>query len=83
MPDKTSARTKSELLLPFKPGAISFAEKSGAPIIPFAIIGKFKFRSKPTIIFGKPIYADKIEGDKVKYLENIIKEMLTKKEELE
>ena len=76
--DKGS-KTKSELLLPFKPGAISFAEKSGAPIIPFAIIGKFKFRSKPTIIFGEPIFVDKIkEEDKVKYLENLIKEMITK-----
>lgn len=79
--DKGS-KTKKELLLPFKPGAISFAEKSGAPIIPFAIIGKFKFRSKPTIVFGKPIYVDKINGDKVEYLENTIKEMIIKNKTL-
>ena len=76
--DKGS-KVKKEILLPFKPGAVSFAEKSGAPIIPFAIIGKFKFRSKPKIIFGNPINIEKIDvEDKVKYLENVIRDMLTK-----
>jgi len=71
------SKTKKELLLPFKPGAISFAEKSGAPIIPFAIFGNWKFRGHPIIVFGKSIYVDKINNeDKVKYLENIIKDML-------
>lgn len=70
---------KEDLLLPFKPGVISFAEKTNAPIIPFAIIGKFKFRSKPIIKFGKPIYINEIKDkDKLKYLENVIRDMLTK-----
>lgn len=75
--DKNS-KIKKEIILPFKPGAISFAEKSGAPIIPFAIVGKIKLFSHPKIVFGKPINTDKIKGDKVKYLENIIKEMIQK-----
>ena len=70
---------KDDLLLPFKPGVISFALKSGAPIIPFAMKSTWKFRSKPVITFGKPIYVDKIKAeDKVKYLEDHIKKMLIK-----
>lgn len=75
--DKDS-KSKKELLLPFKPGAVSFSLKSGSPIIPFAIIGKFRLFSKPKIVFGKPIYINKIDGDKIKYLENIIKDLILK-----
>jgi len=68
---------KEDLLLPFKPGVISFAEKTGAPIIPFAMDSTFKFRCKPIIKFGKPIYVDKIkEKDKVAYLEKVVRDML-------
>lgn len=70
---------KTSLLLPFKPGTINFAESTGAPIIPFAIKGKFKFRSKPTIEFGKPIYISRVRSDdKVKYLEDTVRDLLTK-----
>lgn len=68
---------KEDLLLPFKPGVISFAEKTVAPIIPFAIDSSFKFRCKPVIKFGEPIYVDKIkEKDKVAYLEKVVRDML-------
>jgi len=68
---------KEELLLPFKPGVISFAEKTGAPIIPFAMDSTFKFRCRPIIKFGNPIYVNDIKAeDKVKCLENIIRDML-------
>jgi len=68
---------KEDLLLPFKPGVINFAEKTGAPIIPFAMDSTFKFRCRPIIKFGAPIYVDKInENDKVAYLENVVKNML-------
>ena len=68
---------KEDLLLPFKPGVINFSEKSGMPIIPFAIDSTFKFRCKPIIKFGKPIYAKDIkEKDKVAYLENVVRNML-------
>ena len=70
---------KETLILPFKPGVINFAEKTCAPIIPFVIKGKIKFWGKPTIIYGKPIYIKDInEKDKIKYLENVIIDMLTK-----
>ena len=68
---------KEDLLLPFKPGAISFAEKTGAPIIPFAMDSTFKFRCHPIIKFGKPIYVNKIKAkDKVAYLEKVVRDML-------
>lgn len=68
---------KKDLLLPFKPGVISFAEKTGAPIIPFAMKSSFKFRCHPVIKFGKPIYVDKIKAkDKVAYLEKVVRDML-------
>lgn len=68
---------KEDLLLPFKPGVISFAEKTGAPIIPFAIDSTFKFRCKPVIKFGKPIYVNKVRAkDKVAYLEKVVRNML-------
>ena len=42
-------------LLPFKFGAVSFASKSGAKIIPFAICGKYRaFTDKIIMIYGKP-----------------------------
>lgn len=75
--DKGSKK-KKELLLPFKPGAVSFALKSGAPIIPFAIIGKFKLFSRPKIVFGKPIYIDKMDDNNIKYLENTVRELIIK-----
>lgn len=68
---------KNDLLLPFKPGVINFAEKTGAPIIPFALYGQWHFRSKPKIVFGKPIYINRVKSNnKVKYLENKIRKML-------
>ncbi len=51
----------NELLLPFKYGAVSMAQKTGSPLIPYAITGGYKpFRSRPKIVFGEPFYV----GDK-------------------
>ncbi len=70
---------KKDLILPFKPGVISFAEKTGVPIIPFAMKSNWKFRSHPKIVFGKPIYVEKIKDeDKVKYLEDVVRKMIIK-----
>ena len=48
--------TKDEVdLLPFKMGTVSFAQKTGAYIVPFAITGEYKmFRNKLIITFLKP-----------------------------
>lgn len=48
-------------LLPLKFGAVSLASKTNAQIIPYAITGTYKFRSKDlTINIGKPF---KVESD--------------------
>ena len=48
-------------LLPLKFGAVSLASKTNAQIIPYAITGSYKFRSKDlTINIGKPF---KVESD--------------------
>lgn len=53
-PEGTRNKTK-ELLQPFKFGAISMAKKTNATIIPFAITGDYKWRTKNlTLEFGKP-----------------------------
>ena len=47
-----------ELLLPFKYGAAAMSQRSGAPVIPYAITGDYHiFRGKrPTVTFGEPIF---------------------------
>ncbi len=76
-PEGTRNRTK-EALLPFKFGAVSLAKKSNATIIPYAIKGNYKFRTKNLKIkFGKPykIESDNLEEENTK-LYNIILELL-------
>ena len=47
------------ILLPFKFGAVSMAHKTNSKIVPFAITGDYKFRSKNlTVRIGKPIEAN-------------------------
>ena len=49
------------ILLPFKFGAVSMAKKTDACLVPFAITGEYKFRSKDLVVrIGKPI---KVEDD--------------------
>ena len=49
------------ILLPFKFGAVSMASKTDSLLVPYAITGEYKFRSKNlTVRFGKPF---KVEGD--------------------
>ena len=53
-PEGTRNKTK-ELLQPFKFGAVSIAKKTGATIVPYAITGTYKFRTKDLkITFGEP-----------------------------
>lgn len=53
-PEGTRNRTK-ELLQPFKFGAVSMAKKTNATIVPYAITGTYKFRTKDLkITFGEP-----------------------------
>ena len=53
-PEGTRNKT-DKMLLEFKFGAVSMAQKSDAYIVPFGISGDYKFRSKNLIIrYGKP-----------------------------
>ena len=53
-PEGTRNRT-DQFLLPFKFGAVSMAKKTDSYIVPFGIVGDYKFRSKNLkITFGKP-----------------------------
>ncbi len=53
-PEGTRNKTK-EFLLPFKFGAVSMAQKTGATLVPFGVTGDYKFRSKNLKVrFGKP-----------------------------
>ncbi len=54
-PEGTRNKTDA-FLLPFKFGAVSMAKKTKATIVPFAVTGDYKFRSKNLVYrFGKPI----------------------------
>lgn len=55
-PEGTINRKPNEVdLLPFKKGAVIFAYKAKCPIVPFAIVGKYKvFRKGLKIVYGKP-----------------------------
>ena len=60
-PEGTRNKTK-EKLLPFKYGTVSMAKKTNATIVPFAIRGEYKFRSKNLkVIFGKPFKIDNMQ----------------------
>jgi 1-acyl-sn-glycerol-3-phosphate acyltransferase len=60
-PEGTRNRTK-EKLLPFKFGAVSFAKKTNALIVPFAIVGRFKLiGGKLKIVYGEPFSIEDME----------------------
>ena len=77
-------RNKTDLFLqPFKFGAVSMAQKTGAYLVPFGITGNYKFRSKNLKIrFGKPFKIPKdmdlsVANEKLfKTVEKLMKENL-------
>lgn len=62
-PEGTRNKT-DKLLLDFKFGAVSMANKTDSYLVPFGIRGKYKFRSGVTVEFGKPfkVKNDDLEG---------------------
>lgn len=69
-------------LLPLKFGAVSMASKTNSLIVPYAITGTYKFRSKDlTVNIGKPIKVDSDLEKVNKKLEEEIKKLV--KENLE
>lgn len=77
-PEGTINRT-NDIILPFKYGAVSFAKKTGAYIVPFTITGKYKlFRRSIKITYGKPYKVNDDLEIENKKLMNIITKMLIK-----
>ena len=78
-PEGTRNRTNN-LLLPFKFGAVSMAQKTDSYIVPCAIIGDYKFRSKNLkIVYGKPFKINNIDLEEAnnklyKSIEKLLKE---------
>ncbi len=73
-PEGTLNRTDGDII-PFKFGAVSFAYKSGKPIVPFAIVNKagfFKYHTK--VVFGKPYYvkSDDLASENKKLEQKVI-----------
>ena len=78
-PEGTRNKT-SKLLLPFKFGTVSMAQKTNATIIPFGIIGDYKFRSKNlTIKYGNPFKVNDLTLEEANNkLYNEVKSLITK-----
>lgn len=81
-PEGTRNRNKKKILLDFKYGAVSLAKKSDSYIIPCAVTGDYKFRSKNLMIqYGRPFKVDDLgeANDKLyKTIENLIYDNLKK-----
>ena len=75
--NKTLYKDNEQLILPFKYGAVSFAKKTNAYIVPFAINGKYKIFSKDLkITFGKPYkVTSDLESENEKLM-NIVSKMI-------
>ena len=79
-PQGTRKKT-DEILLPFKMGVVSMAQKTGATIVPYAITGKYKFYSGGlTATFLEPfkVGANDDLNEANEKLRNMIKEALEK-----
>ena len=81
-PEGTRNRDKKRILLDFKFGAVSLAKKSDSYIVPCAVTGDYKFRSKNLMIqYGKPFKVDDVEkanDELYKTIENLIQDNLKK-----
>lgn len=78
-PEGTRNKTK-ELLQPFKFGAVSMAKKTNATIVPFAVTGEYKFRTKNLkVTFGEPFKVGDMELEEAnEKLYNIILDLIKK-----
>lgn len=76
-PEGTRNKT-NDLLLPFKFGAVSMAQKTNATIVPFGITGDYKFRTNNLKIkFGEPFKVGNMSLEEANdKLRNIVKDIL-------
>lgn len=74
-PEGTRNKTNDKLLLDFKFGTVSMAQKTNATIVPCALTGDYNFRSKNLMCqFGKPFKVPK-NMDLAEANEKLYKEM--------
>ena len=73
-PEGTVNKTK-DIILPFKYGAVSIANKSNAYIVPFSITGKY-FKRNIKITYGKPYKVSSDLEKENKKLENTITKLI-------
>jgi 1-acyl-sn-glycerol-3-phosphate acyltransferase len=66
-PEGTTKKKKG-VLLPFKYGAVSMAQKTNSKIVPFAIVGDYKLFGKIKIVFDKPFSVKNMELDEANEL---------------
>ncbi len=78
-PEGTRNKTEA-FLLPFKFGCVSMAKKTDSYIVPFAVTGDYKFRSKNLVYrIGKPFKVTNMElPDANKKLEKAIGDLMKK-----
>ena len=83
-PEGTRNKTK-EKLLPFKYGTVSMAKETNATIIPFAIIGNYKFRSKNLKVkIGKPFKVENMTLEEANnYLYNEVSNLIDELKSIE
>ena len=76
-PEGTINKT-DDYIMPFKYGAVSFARKSGKPIVPFAFVGGPKlFNYNVRVLIGEPYYVESDDLEKEnKILENKVIELI-------
>lgn len=76
-PEGTRNKTK-EIVLPFKFGAVSFAKKTNALVVPFAITGEYtKFKNTLQVRFAKPIDVSNMSLEEAnKLLQDTVEKML-------
>lgn len=68
----------SEVLLPFKYGAVVMAKRTGSKIVPYSITGDYRFRSKNLkIVFGEPLDVSELDVEEAnQLLFNKVKELI-------
>ncbi len=82
-PEGTVNKT-DDIILPFKYGAVSFAKKTGAYIVPFSITGSYNiFKRNIRLIYGKPYkVTGNLEVENEKLMKKV-KDLIKKGRELD
>lgn len=75
-PEGTRNKT-SKVLLPFKSGVTSIANRTNSLVVPFGIVGEYK-KNKIKLNIGEPINIKEISQKETQYIERKVKELILK-----